>query len=98
MFCISCICDSDSEAEDIDEDDVGPTDKDIRCLCDKVASYMQIAQETTVHMVPKAIMYHIIRKVEKFITTDLLVQILIDIDANEVGFSHCFSSVLCTKH
>lgn len=79
----------DSEAEEI-EDDVGPSDKDIRCVFEKVALYMQIAQDTTVHMVPKAIMYHIVHKMETFINNDLLVKILNDVDTNEVGFSSVF--------
>lgn len=96
FFVLLNIC-SDSEAEEIDVDDVGPSDKDICCVYEKVALYMQIAQDTTVHMVPKAIMHHIIRKVEKFINTDLLFQILDDIDTNVVGFFHGFSIVLYTS-
>lgn len=91
FLCIVCSTDMDSEAEEI-EDDVGPADKDICCVFDKVAAYMQTAQDTTVHMVPKAIMHHIVRKMEKFINTELLVQILKDVDTNEVGFPPVFDS------
>lgn len=89
--CIKCIfSELDLEADDdvlaLIDDDVSPTDKDIRCVLKKVASYMQIAEKTTVHIVPKAITYHVIREVEKFINTDLLVEIVNDIDAHEVSF------------
>lgn len=54
-------------------------------MYEKVAAYIQVAKDSTVHMVPNAIMHHIIRKVEKFITTDLLVHILNDMDENKVS-------------
>lgn len=99
-FCLLLILnvcsDLDPETDDIDEDDVGPAEKDIRCIFEKVASYMQIAQDYTVYMVPKAIMHHIIRKVEKFINTDLLVQIVNDTGANEVSFFSGFQNVFCS--
>lgn len=91
MLLIFIICsDGDSEADGIDEDDVGPADKDIRCVSGNITSYMQTAQDYTAYMVPKAIMHHIILKVEKFINTDLLVEIMNDIGANKVSFFSVF--------
>lgn len=109
--CLTCvsvllnICSElDLDVNDIDEmltlaeDDIGPTGGDIRGVLKMVAAYMQIAEKTTVHMVPKAITLYIIREVEKFITTDLLVQIVDTIDANEVSLFDCFFLLNCPPY
>lgn len=85
----------DPNAEEFDEllsledGGVGPTDADVREVYKKIASYMHIVGKTTTHMVPKAITLYIIREVERFINTDLLVGIVNDIDKNDVSFFLC---------
>lgn len=68
--------------------DAGPTDEIVRCVLEKVATYMKIVENTTVHMVPQAINLYIIKKLEKYIKTDLLVQIVDQIVENNVSSFH----------
>lgn len=93
FFVSNIFSDSDSgEFDDVlslDGDGIGPTNADVCGVFKKVASYMKIVEKTTVHMVPKAITLYIIREVEKFINTDLLVKIVNDIDENDVRFFLC---------
>lgn len=69
-----------------DDDAIGPTDADVRGVFSKISSYMQIVEKITIHMFPKAIILYIIREVEKFINTKLLVQIVNDIGEDNVSF------------
>lgn len=54
---------------------------------------MQIVKKNIIHIFPKAIIFHIIKEVEKFINTELLVQIVNGIGEDNVSnFSIIFGS------
>lgn len=100
FFVLNIFSDSDINSGEFDDvlsldgDGIGPTNADVCGVFEKVASYMKIVEKTTVHMVPKAITLYIIREVEKFINTDLLVKIVNDIDGNDVRFLLCLFFVV----
>lgn len=63
-----------------------PLDEDVDDLFEKIVSYMQIVDKTTIDLVPKAITLYIIKRVETFINIDLSVEIGDYFDENIVSF------------
>lgn len=55
--------------------DLGPLEEDVDKTYDEISSYMNIVKKTMFDMVPKAITLYVIRNLEKFIKTDLLVKV-----------------------
>lgn len=65
------------------KEDVSPPHADVQDIYKKVNSYMNIVKKTIRDMVPKAMTLYIINNLEKFINTELLMQIL---DAPKNGY------------
>lgn len=55
---------------------MGISDEDVLDIYHKINTYMNIVKTTIRDMVPKAITLYIIRHLEKYISTDLLMEIL----------------------